>query len=262
MRGGKRTGAGRPKKIEGLKRHFLYCTNEEFQKVKNRLEWNRKKMNPQYFMEAEDYVFDYLAEAVPGKPIFIENLVHGSNGRIETLETCREIIRKIAEENPGLKIRKYSPDIYYRTIRKRCGELRIDYRELFAIRFMKDDGWYTAGYDLLNKMGLSTLVPAYSEIVSNSVQEEIVDGILRVKIYPAKAKITKENRMYFTALEAISRLGAPCIDADNPIRIIKDFIIRKKLDSNCLEEIARKYFNQTTSDNLFLCEGGEKNVSA
>ncbi|MBO6293652.1 MAG: hypothetical protein J6N51_15570 [Selenomonas sp.] len=255
MRGGKRPGAGRPKAIEGTRRHFLYCTEEEYAQAKKRLEWEREKANPQIFMDDEDYVFDCLASFVPGQPIFLDKLFEDCHGRIESVERYRELVEKIAEENPRLKLRKYEEGIYYRTIQKRCRELRIDSRELFAIKYMKDDGWHTTGYDLLNKLGLVTLVPAYGEIVSNFVKENIVDEKFKVKIYPAKEEITAENRQYFTILDAVKMLKEPCIDADNPIKLIKDYIEKNKLEITKIREYANRSYDNETINNLSLCGG-------
>ena len=116
MRGGKRPGAGRPKTIEGTRRHFLYSTEEEYAQAKKRLEWERKKADPKVFMDAEDYVFDCLASFVPGQPIFLDKLFEDCHGRIESVERYRELVEKIAEENPRLKIREHEPGIYYRRI--------------------------------------------------------------------------------------------------------------------------------------------------
>lgn len=255
MRGGKRPGAGRPKTVEGSKRHFLYSTEEEYAQAKKRMEWERKKANPQIFMDDEDYVFDCLANAVPGQPIFLDKLFKDCHGRIESVERYKELIEKTVTENPRLKIREYEPGIYYRTVQKRFGELSIDNRELFAIKYMKDDGWYTTGYDLLNKLGLATLIPAYGEIVSNSVKENTVDDLFKVKIYPAKYKITKENRLYFTGLDAISMMKYPCIDAEKPSELIKDFIVKNNLDIKKLQEFAYTFYDDNIKSNLALCIG-------
>ena len=51
-------------------------------------------------------------------------------------------------------------------------------------------------------------------------------------------KITKENRLYFTVLDALRMIEDPCVDADHPIRLIEDYIRKQKLDPRKLEEFA------------------------
>ena len=76
-----------------------------------------------------------------------------------------------------------------------------------------------------------------------------------VKIYPAKDIITSDNRQYFTILDAVRMLKEPCIDADNPVDLIKEYIKKNKLELNKIREFANRFYDKNTLDNLALCGG-------
>lgn len=252
MRGGRRPGAGRPKTVQGARRHFLYSTEEEYEQAKKRLEWDRKKEKLNFKIEEEDYVFDCLANAVPGQPLFLETLFENCHGRIESKDRYKQIVDKLVKENPSLKIREYEQGIYYRVVRLCSTDSSIDIQDLIRVKYMKNDEWYPTGCYLLNTIGLTNTVPSFFEIISNSVDENTIDEKLKVKIFPAKIKITKDNRLYFTCLDAISMIDDSCVDAKDPLEIMRNFIKKKKLDFKILSEIALKYYDDSVCKNLFI----------
>ena len=166
MRGGKREGAGRPKKITNARRHFIYCDPEEYKFLKEQLEWKRTLESEKYLGKT-DYLLNIIIRITPMMPIIIEDLLKKYSGVFKDCNEICKLIEALQINNPDLLLRKYSEGIFYRTVKTVFGEMPMEDRMLLIGNYMPDNGWYTTGYDLLNKLGLCTLVPEYMEIASN-----------------------------------------------------------------------------------------------
>lgn len=253
MRGGKRAGAGRPKQIEGAKRNFLYCTDLELEAAKKRLNWERARNKKDFFIDTEDYIFDILIGYPPGEPIFLHELYQNCTKDIASFEEYKNIVDKLIKENPNLKIHKYDNEIYFRTVNLCCLDMAINIQEVIRHKYMKDNGWYYTGYDLLNKIGLTTAMPKYTEIVSNSADMDVVDEDLKLKVYHPKTYITKENKAYFLLCNILEMLNNPCINAPNPNGIVIKFIRDNHILLENVYKIANKFYPGIVLDNLHLC---------
>lgn len=123
---------------------------------------------------------------------------------------------------------------------------------------MKDNGWYYTGYDLLNKIGLTTLMPKDTEIVSNSVDLDVVDEGLKLKVYRPKTYITEDNKAYFLLNDMLEMLNNPCINSPDPHGIVRKFISDNHLILENVYKIANKFYPRIALDNLHLCLEIEK----
>ncbi|SFW14614.1 hypothetical protein [Selenomonas ruminantium] len=131
--------------------------------------------------------------------------------------------------------------------------MSIDYQEIIRQKYMKDYGWYYVGYDLLNRIGLSTMMPRYMEIASNSVDKDITDDELMIKVYVPKTHITAENRLYLIVNDTLELIDDPCVNSLNPYGIVRKFISDNNLRAETLYEIADKFYSEKVADKLKLC---------
>jgi hypothetical protein len=118
---------------------------------------------------------------------------------------------------------------------------------------MKDYGWYYVGYDLLNRIGLSTMMPKYMEIASNSVDTDITDNKLMIKVYVPKTHITEENRLYLLINDVLEMIDNPCINSSNPYGIVRKFISNNHMRLETLYEIANKFYPEKAVEKLKIC---------
>lgn len=131
--------------------------------------------------------------------------------------------------------------------------MSIDYQEIIRRKYMKDYGWYYVGYDLLNRIGLSTMMPRYMEIASNSVDKDITDDELVIKVYVPKTHITAENRLYLIVNDTLELIDEPCVNSPKPYGIVRKFISDNNLRAEPLYEIADKFYPEKVADKLKLC---------
>lgn len=235
------------------KRHYLHCTDDEYKTIEKRLTWERTKEDPNSFIDIEDYVFDTLANFPPGEPIFLDILFQKCNNRIKSVEEYRKIIDKLVKNNPNLKIRRYNHEVYYRTVNLTCLDMSINLQNIVPHKYMQDYGWYYTGYDLLNRIGLSAMMPKYTEIASNSVDKDITDDELMIKVYVPKTHITEENRLYLLINDVLEMIDNPCINSSNPYDIIRMFISDNRMCPETLYEIADKFYPEKVAEKLEIC---------
>lgn len=131
--------------------------------------------------------------------------------------------------------------------------MTINIQEIIRHKYMKDNGWYYTGYDLLNKTGLSTLMPKYTEIVSNSADTDILDEELKLKVYHPKIYITEENKAYFLLCDMLEMLNNPCINSPNTHGIVRKIIRDNHIQLENVYKIANKFYPGIVLDNLHLC---------
>lgn len=236
-----------------MKRHYLNCTDDEYEKIEKRLAWERTKENRNSFIDIEDYVFDTLANFPPGEPIFLDILFQKCNHRVKSIEEYRKIIDKLVKNNPNLKIKQYNHEIYYRTVNLTCLDMSIDLQDIVRHKYMQDNGWYYTGYDLLNRIGLSAMMPKYTEIASNSVDKDITDDEQMIKVYVPKTHITAENRLYLIVNDTLEVIDDPCVNSPDPYGIVRKFISDNNLRPETLYEIADKFYPEKVADKLKLC---------
>ena len=131
--------------------------------------------------------------------------------------------------------------------------MSIDLQDIVRHKYMQDNGWYYTGYDLLNRIGLSAMMPKYTEIASNSVDKDITDDEQMIKVYVPKTHITAENRLYLIVNDTLEVIDDPCVNSPDPYGIVRKFISDNNLRPETLYEIADKFYPEKVADKLKLC---------
>ncbi|MDR0334403.1 MAG: hypothetical protein LBH69_00750 [Methanomassiliicoccaceae archaeon] len=171
-------------------------------------------------------VCDYVA-AVTGKPQeAVRMAVNMAMSRLEKMRT---------------DLFRFRNGVYYRSKETVFGYSPLNPSLVIQKKYITDGEdviGYETGPSLLNKAGLTTLVPAYCSVATNkykgrgSVRDEPIKTIVTKPI----TEVTKENYLYLQTLELIALLNRKrtSIQADDPYGIIYEHIKRLGLDAEVL----------------------------
>lgn len=100
---------------------------------------------------------------------------------------------------------------------------------------------YESGAFLLNKLGLTTLVPRNIEITTNRYEVKLPEGC-HITVQRPPATVTDENWKYLQFIGAVSELPNAHIDAENPEQLLARYAKKQQLDSLTLIFTARKHY--------------------
>lgn len=101
---------------------------------------------------------------------------------------------------------------------------------------------YESGASLLNRLGLSTLLPRDIEITTNRYGAKLPEGCRIVTCKPAVA-VTDENWKLLQFIDLVSELPNVHIDAENPEQLLRQYAKKQQLDTLMLIFTARKYYS-------------------
>ncbi len=118
--------------------------------------------------------------------------------------------------------------------------------EALSILYMRDNNGYISGADFFNAIGLSTWCAAKKIITSNKVKRKTEKANLI--IFPPKEKITKDNLRYLQFLDCLENINNYAVDANDPEKLLRDYVLKKGLDVNVLRFILLKHYNKRTQN--------------
>lgn len=100
---------------------------------------------------------------------------------------------------------------------------------------------YVSGAFLLNKLGLTTLVPRNIEITTNRWEVKLPEGC-HIKARKPPATVTDENWKYLQFIDTVNELPNTHIDAENLAQLLVRYAGKQQLDSLTLIFTARKHY--------------------
>ena len=148
-------------------------------------------------------------------------------------------------------IERFQKGLYYRAKQTVFGKARPS-EELLAAQLLTRRGdeiiGYETGFSLMNKLGLTTLVPKKREIATNAYRKNINDRFIIVR----KPVITVNagNFRYLQLLDVIRDLPEAPVDAENPKALLHAFAEKNGLDTVETLTYARQHYPQKTLLNL------------
>ena len=184
-------------------------------------------------------VLEYIEQYPEDEPIFIEDIkkyiiqkCENDNNQENILKNINVILNRL--KNEGIIKAEYK-GVYYKPVITMFGEMGLDHRKLIQLKYLKDrDGnvkGYIVGAKLFNKLGLTTLVPNVTDIVTNECKyHKQYDRNLRVYITKPKIKITNENYRYLQFIDILDNKDNIHIEAENADEILYIIIDECKLD--------------------------------
>lgn len=197
-------------------------------------------------------VSDTIAMFPIGKPIFTDDVAYDIAQKIGAdIDKCKQIVnlnlKRLADAN---KINRYQKGVYYKTVKTVFGEVKptteIVITEM-ATRQNKRVIGYITGDAFLHQLGLISLLPKEKEIVTNKYRAKI-DSKANVKLRKPTVTITDDNYRYLQLLDAINCLENSYIDAENPVKILREFETKENLDKLELLTLAKKHYPKKTLD--------------
>ena len=156
-------------------------------------------------------------------------------------------LQRIMKNDAEMKLRLYQKGIYYITATTPFGDVGIRTEQLIKDKYLASDQGYETGLGFLHRIGLTTQMPKMRELVTNfATSGTRYDKKLDVRIHPPKITITAENRLYLQILDAMETMEKAPIDAENPYRMIADYIQKRELQYQRLLALAGNCYSQKT----------------
>ena len=205
-------------------------------------------------------VLDYIEQYPEDEPIFIEDIKKyviekcedKEKGRV--LKNINVILNRL--KNEGIIKAEYR-GVYYKPIISIFGEVPLNTNKLIKLKYLEDkDGnrkGYIVGAKLFNMLGLTTLVPNVTDIVTNECKyHKQYDERLRTYITKPKIQITNENYRYLQFIDILDNKDNIHIEVENADEIIYRIIEENKLDFEKIIKYARETNNRRVLDKLFV----------
>lgn len=102
---------------------------------------------------------------------------------------------------------------------------------------------YESGASLLNKLGLTTLIPRDIEITTNRYGAKLPEGC-HIKLRKPPMPVTDENWKYLQFIDVLMYLPDAHTDAEKPEVLLRQHAKKQQLDYLTLIFTARKYYPQ------------------
>lgn len=206
-------------------------------------------------------VLEYIEQYPKDEPIFIEDIkkyviqqCENDNKQERVLKNINVILNRL--KNEGIIKAEYK-GVYYKPIISMFGEVPLNTNKLRKLKYLEDkDGnikGYIVGAKLFNKLGLTTLVPNVTDIVTNECKyHKQYDERLRTYITKPKIEITNENYRYLQFIDILDNKDNIHIEAPNADEILYRIIEECKLDFEKIIKYARETNNRKILDKLFV----------
>ncbi len=206
-------------------------------------------------------VLEYIEQYPEDEPIFIEDIKKYVIGQYEEDDKQENVLKNINVilnrlKNKGIIKTEYK-GVYYKPIISMFGAVPLNTNKLRKLKYLEDkDGnikGYIVGAKLFNKLGLTTLVPNVTDIVTNECKyHKQYDEKLRTYITKPKIEITNENYRYLQFIDILDNKDNIPIDAPNADEILYRIIEECKLDFEKIIKYARETNNRKVLDKLFV----------
>jgi predicted transcriptional regulator of viral defense system len=148
-------------------------------------------------------------------------------------------------------IERFQKGVYYRAKQTVFGKARPS-EDILEAQLLTRRGneiiGYETGLSLMNKIGLTTLVPKKREIATNAYRKNINDRYIIAR----KPVITVNagNFRYLQLLDVIRDLPDAPVDAENPKALLHAFAEKNGLDTVETLTYAKQHYSQKTLLNL------------
>lgn len=206
-------------------------------------------------------VLEYIEQYPEDEPIFIEDIKKYVIGQYEEDNKQENVLKNINVilnrlKNEGIIKAEYK-GVYYKPIISMFGAVPLNTNKLRKLKYLEDkDGnikGYIVGAKLFNKLGLTTLVPNVTDIVTNECKyHKQYDEKLRTYITKPQIEITNENYRYLQFIDILDNKDNIPIDAPNADEILYRIIEECKLDFEKIIKYARETNNRKVLDKLFV----------
>lgn len=202
-------------------------------------------------MNIQTIVKDYIDTISVDEPIFVEDIKQyvvvktKKKNQESILKNVNVILNRLKKTGTIKSIYK---GLYYKPIKSIFGDVPLSPDKLRNLKYLEDKEGnikgYITGAKLYNILGLTTLVPNVTDIVTNECKyHKQYDEMLRTNIIKPKIQITNDNYRYLQFIDLLENKDNIHIETEDINDILYDFIEKFELD---FEKII-KYVRETNS---------------
>lgn len=155
---------------------------------------------------------------------------------------------------------RFQKGIYYKTKITPFGKAGISYPDLIRRIYLMDNDkviGYETGPSYMNKIGLTTQMPAYTYLATERVRHELAGLDSKLILLKPKIAITKDNCRYLQFLDIIENSRVVSIETNYYVKIMRDYIVRHSLNFEQLLYYARFYNNNQIYTNIAMLAKGK-----
>ena len=201
-------------------------------------------------MEYSALVRNAVFSCQPGEPIFTRAIADHLAG--ELMVPMREIRNLVAVNvsrlvDEGALVR-FCSGIVYRPEKSAFGDLPMDPAILVARLYIgegREVRGYVTGAAFLHAIGLSTWMPAETEVATNANVRDRKAKLLGVRLVKPRTAVTADNAAYLQVLDAIRDLDRLPVDCEDPDGLLAPYV-RAHLDFATLVAIASAHYPAST----------------
>lgn len=202
-------------------------------------------------MKYEECVYNEILKYQIGEPIFVADIIKAvakkTGNAITKIKYIVPVMLNRIIKKQTILLKRYKNGIYYRFTKCMFGDTVIHKEILIEKKYLKKYDGYEIGPDLLNALGLTTLLSNNCRtIVSNLAKKRsFYDTDLNIKLLKPKTLITKENLRYLQLLDVIESVNNKIlIDNENPNIVYEKYINFYKLNFDYLFFYAVNFYNK------------------
>ncbi len=197
-------------------------------------------------MTALDCINEYVGKIDFRTPIFTQDIFEYIERKMPNVKrnSINEYVARYIKSNTNFV--RYQKGIYYKTIATPFGSAGINYTELVKRAYITDGEevfGYESGASFMNKIGLTTQMPACTCIVTNRHRTSIGDGGAQLMLTKPATHITKKNYRYLQFLDLLDNRMNVNIETENCQEILRDYIDHYGLNFELLLYYAQFYKN-------------------
>lgn len=155
---------------------------------------------------------------------------------------------KLKRMSDAGELKRLRKGVYCHVARTAFGPVAPDIDQLVAKSVTVKNGariGYESGASLMNRLGLTTLLPRTMEITTNQYGIRLPEGC-HIKLARPVAAVTDDNWKYLQFLDAASYLPSAHVDAADPNQIMNTLVRKQGLDPLKLIFTARMYYPSKT----------------
>lgn len=144
------------------------------------------------------------------------------------------------------EIERLQKGIYCLVKQTAFGKATPDIDQMVMIALTEQDGakiGYESGASLLNRLGLTTLIPRHIEITTNRYRTKQPERC-HIKARKPPTVITDQNWRYLRLIDAVKELPNTHIDAENPEQLLAQYVKNQQLNGLTLILTAHRYYTQ------------------
>ena len=213
-------------------------------------------------MNLMNCINDYIGGIEYRIPIFTEDIYNYAKTIIPDLKRniLNEYVTRFQKNNP--EFIRYQKGIYYKSIDTPFGKSSISYKDLINRIYIKNGDdviGYESGPYFMNKIGLTTQLPAHTYLVTENNRVTLGDISSNMVLNKPIIKINKYNYRYLQFLDLLDNKYKVKIEANNYKEILRNYIDKYNLDFELLLFYAKYYKNNTIFKKISELAKGEKN---